>query len=360
MYSYFIPVFAQSFGASYLDLGLIGSAWALTTAITPMLAGHVADKINRAWMFSLSLIINAFATLSLIFARSVTDIVIFRMIGGIGLGGFWLTAEILVTDLAPVGERVKEMGKYGIALALGALVGPLVGGLVIEFLGYVDLFMASFLVIGASLALAGIWIVPRYGRNGTPSQSHSGNISAIRGLLPWYMMLLCYGAVWGVITSIFPGYANSVGISAALIGILFSAFGLTRIFSFATAHRYMKFGERRALLFISLMIFAGLLTLAALPSFLGFLAGIMLIGAGVGVVFPISINLISRHFPVQRAGVAIGSYETAVNWGETLGPYLAGVIASGTNVAASFLIMSVFGLLMATFAANGRTYQPSV
>ena len=170
-------------------------------------------------------------------------------------------------------------------------------------------------------------------------------------------MLLCYGVVWGVITSIFPGYANSVGISAAFIGFLLSIFALARIFSYATAHWYLRFGERRTLVFISLMIFAGLFTLAVLPSFLGFLVGMMLIGGGVGVFFPIAISLISRHFPVERAGIAVGSYETAVNWGETLGPYLGGLLAAGTNVGSSFLMISVFGLLMAIFALNGRTYQ---
>jgi MFS family permease len=148
-----------------------------------------------------------------------------------------------------------------------------------------------------------------------------------------------------------------VGISAAFIGILLSAFGLTRIFSYATAHRYLIFGERRVLLSISSMIFVGLLILGVLPNFLGFLLGMILIGGGVGVVFPITISLISRRFPVERAGVAIGSYETAVNWGETLGPYLAGVLASGTSIESSFLIMSVFGVLMALFAANPRTYN---
>lgn len=358
MYSYFIPVFAQSFGATFLDLGLIGAVCALATAITPMLAGHLADRANRAWMFSISLIINAFATFTLIFAHSVFEIMILRLVGGVGMGAFWLTAEIMVTELAPVDQRVKGMARYSIALALGALIGPLVGGLVIEEVGFVDLFIVSLVVIGVSLAQTAMWVIPGYRkRESSPSQVYSGNLPAFRRLFPWYMMLLCYGAVWGLITAIFPGYANSVGISAVFIGILFSAFGVTRIFSYATAHRYLKFGERRALLSISLMIFAGILTLAVLPHFLAFLVGMMLIGGGVGVVFPITISLISRHFPVEKMGIAIGSYETAVNWGETVGPYLAGFLASVTSIGSSFLIMSVFGVLMALFALKGRTYQ---
>jgi MFS family permease len=85
------------------------------------------------------------------------------------------------------------------------------------------------------------------------------------------------------------------------------------------------------------------------------LLGIMLIGGGTGVIFPITISLISRQFPEDSAGAGIGSYETSMNIGQTGGPYLAGVLASLTSIRYSFLAMSIFGGLMALFAANGRT-----
>lgn len=48
LYVYFIPVFAQTFGATFLDLGFIGSAYAVTYAITPIVIGYLADRLNRA------------------------------------------------------------------------------------------------------------------------------------------------------------------------------------------------------------------------------------------------------------------------------------------------------------------------
>ena len=84
-----------------------------------MFAGHLADRLNRAWIFSFSLAINGLATFMLIFSRSVSDIVILQFVGGIGLGAFWPTAETIVTDLTPIDKRVREMGRYGIALVLG-------------------------------------------------------------------------------------------------------------------------------------------------------------------------------------------------------------------------------------------------
>ena len=171
------------------------------------------------------------------------------------------------------------------------------------------------------------------------------------------MMLLSYGVVWGLVISIFPGYASSIGLSAAFIGFLFAVFGVARVFSNASVHRYLKYGERRILFLTSLLIFAGVITLAVLPGFDAFLVGMILIGGSFGVVFPIMISFVSRYYPNERVGAAVGSYETIVNSGVTVGPYLAGVLISLTNVGSSFLIMSLFGLLMALFVAMGGTHS---
>lgn len=114
------------------------------------------------------------------------------------------------------------------------------------------------------------------------------------------------------------------------------------------------------LVLVSLMIFSGILILAGFPHFVTFLIGIMLIGAGVGVVFPIVTSLISYQFPDEKRGVAMGSYETAVSSGETVGPYIAGVLASLMSITSSLMLMSVFAALMIVFTVSGRTHRTDV
>jgi MFS family permease len=269
---------------------------------------------------------------------------------------FWMIAEIMVTDLSPTEARVREMGRYGIALVLGVLIGPLLGGLVIESFGYVNLFIISTVIVGVSTVQAIVWLVPGHTATKTlPSKSFSGYMRIVKQLWPLYMMIVCYGIIWGLITTIFPGYANSIGISAVLIGFLFSAFSVARIFSYATAHRYSRFGEMRTLFFVSLVIFVGVLTISIFPTFVTLLVGIILIGAGVGVVFPVTIDVVSRNFPGERASAAVASYETVINMGETVGPYVFGMLTVITTIGRSFLLMSTFGIFMALFAVKGTT-----
>ena len=354
MYVYFVPVFAQTFGASFFDLGIIGSSVALTSALTPIFVGYLADKVNRAWLFSLALVINAFATFVLIFSRSVVDIVFLRLMGGLGLGFYYVTVEVLVTDLAPLDKRVKGMAWYSAATTAGLLLGAVVGGVIIQEMGFVELFILSSIVIALGLIQA-IWITPGYTRREQGAFDFSGSVRTIRRLLPWYMMIASYGIVFSVITSIFPGYANSVGVSASLIGFLFAAFGVTRIFVYMASERYVKLGERRALFIASLFIAIGFLGLGISQSFVWFLGAIILFGGCSGMVFPITISLISRHFPDEKLGAAVGSYETSVSIGQAVGPFLAGTIASLANAQFSLLLMAIFGLLMAAFTVTGQT-----
>jgi len=159
---YFIPVFAHSFGATYMDLAIIGTVWALAATITPFLIGYLAGRMKRVWVYVLSLSLNAFATLFLVLSRSVVDIMVLRFFAGVGMEAFWVIAEIMVTDLSSTEARVKEMGRYGIALVLGVLIGPLIGGLVTESLGYLNLFIISAVVIGVSTVQALVWLVSDY------------------------------------------------------------------------------------------------------------------------------------------------------------------------------------------------------
>jgi DHA1 family multidrug resistance protein-like MFS transporter/DHA1 family quinolone resistance protein-like MFS transporter len=355
-YTYFIPVFAQTFGATFLDLGFIGSATAVTYAVTPMLAGYLADRFNRVWLFRGALVFNALATISLVFSNSVQDVLVLRLAAGFGLGFFWPISEVLVADLATVDKRVAEMGWYSVAWGSGYLIGPSIGGFVAQRFGYIQLFAISAILIAIALVTNLLTVLPE-GRHDPEVLDGSSKISStIRNLLPWYMMLLCYAMVFGVIVAIFPGYANTVGVSPELIGLLFTLFGITRVLVFAMSGRYSRFSEKKALGLTSGVLALGSLIIAAFPSFAGFSAALMMMGGAIGVIFPTTISLISRHFPNYRTGAAIGSYEATFGVGFALGPLLAGTVAALTGIFTTFLMTASFGVMMLFFTYTGHTY----
>jgi DHA1 family multidrug resistance protein-like MFS transporter/DHA1 family quinolone resistance protein-like MFS transporter len=355
MYLYFVPLFAQKFGATFLQLGFIGTASALTYVVATVIVGHFADRVSHMWLYALALLMNAVATVILIFSHSVSDIIMLRAFGGVGLSFLWPTAEVLVIDLGSEKNRVKEMGTYSVVWGIGFLIGPAVGGAIIPTFGFTNLFLLSSILILIGFIQAVIGIIPhakpRESTSGiVPNFIFSGLESSARKLWSWYFLIALYAMIFAVVTTIFPGYANSVGVTAELIGILFTVFGVSRIAIFATIQHYVRLGEARVLTLVSLAISGAILVIAILPQFFVFLPALIILGASFAVIFPISITMISRSFTTERSGIAIGSYESVYGLGSALGPVFAGAIAAISTVSESFLAVAVLGLLMAAMA----------
>lgn len=355
MYSVFVPLFAQKLGASFLQLGFIGTAAAVTYVLTPILAGHSADRVSHVWIYEISLVLNIAATAALFFARTVTDIILLRAFGGVALAFLWPTSEVLVVDLHSEQGLVKEMGTFSVVWGSGYLIGPAIGGFVIPALGYPVLFeLSSFLMlIGFVQALLGV--VRRYNtEQAHPSLQLPSGFRDVREsiskLWPWYTMIVLYGVVSNVVLTIFPGYVSSVGVGVELVGILFATFGVARVVIFATIQYYARLGEAKVLTSVSVAIGCGVLMVALFPGFFVFLVALIIFGIGFAMIFPISITLISRGFPKGRPGVAVGSYESVFGLGSAIGPILAGTLASVLSVKDSFLSLAVVGFLMGAIA----------
>ncbi len=84
----------------------------------------------------------------------------------------------------------------------------------------------------------------------------------------------------------------------------------------------------------------------------------LVLGASLGVIFPLSISVISRHFPHEKLGVAVGSYETTFGIGFAVGPFMAGTVAAMAGISWSFLLTSFLAVLMLSFVVLAPVASP--
>jgi MFS family permease len=358
LYLYFVPIFAQSLGATFLDLGYIGTAGALTYAVAPFFVGQLADRISRRVLYAVAVLINLTATFSLTFCRSVSDVIMIRSFAGLGLAFFWPTTETLVLDLTRREERVREMGRYSISWGSAFLIGPFLGGIIVQNFGFFTLFMISCALSFSSLAVI-LLISPKQSlmeRNEATTKVKE-QFRIAKKLLPWYGLLVCYGLIFSVVSSIFPGYANSIGVSAVLVGVLFTAFNLARVATNATSGHYLHIGERKALGLASFLLVVACILIVLFPTFSVFLVAIPLMGGCFALLFPVSIGLISRHFSESQLGAAVGFYESTYGIGAVIGPILAGTLATILDVRLGFVSAAFAGVLMMIISARAKTYK---
>ena len=117
----------DAFGQVALFGGLLGSIYSLLQFIMAPIWGAISDRSGRRSTLILTLAGTLFSHVLWIFAGSLGLLIVARVIGGIMAGNI-STAAAVVADTTTPEDRAKGMGIIGMAIGLGFILGPAIGG----------------------------------------------------------------------------------------------------------------------------------------------------------------------------------------------------------------------------------------
>lgn len=113
---------------AFSSLSWIVTAYLITTTMTVPIAGKLSDLFGRRTILLIGVAIFVAASLMSGLSASVTDLVIWRAVQGIGGGIITANAFTIVGDLFAARERGRWQGLIGAVFGLASVVGPLLGG----------------------------------------------------------------------------------------------------------------------------------------------------------------------------------------------------------------------------------------
>lgn len=145
------PPEAGGLGLSNLQGGLLATAFLLGYFVTSPLFGARADKHRRVGLIAAGVIMWSAATVATGFARSFTEIMIARVIVGIGEASYATLAPTIIDDITPVDRKSRTLAVFYLAMPVGSALGYLIGGFVDARWGW---RMAFFVAGGPGVALA--------------------------------------------------------------------------------------------------------------------------------------------------------------------------------------------------------------
>ncbi len=131
------------------------AAFLLTQTATTVVFGKLSDLRGRKVVMLSGIAIFLIGSLLCGFAWSMPSLIVFRLLQGVGAGAVQPTAMTIVGDLYSVHERGKIQGWLASVWALSAVLGPLVGSLIIQRWSWAWIFWMN-LPIGVA-ASAGFW-----------------------------------------------------------------------------------------------------------------------------------------------------------------------------------------------------------
>ena len=149
-----MPAIAGELGG-FSRYSWIFSAYLLMSTVTVLIYGKLADLFGRKPVFFIGLSIFLFGSILCGFATSMEQLIVYRLIQGLGAGAVMPIATTIVGDIYSTEERAKIQGYLSSVWGISAVSGPVIGGLIVQYWDWKYVFWVN--VPLGLLAMAGIF-----------------------------------------------------------------------------------------------------------------------------------------------------------------------------------------------------------
>lgn len=156
-----LPSMARSLGESPLHMHMVIVSYVLTVAIMLPASGWLADRVGVRNVFFCAIVI--FTAGSLLCARAVTldGLIAARVVQGLGGAMMVPVGRLTVMKIVPRSQYMAAMTFVTLPGQIGPLLGPALGGLLVEYASWHWIFLIN-LPVGILGAIATLWLMPNY------------------------------------------------------------------------------------------------------------------------------------------------------------------------------------------------------
>ncbi len=359
-----LPFYAERYGATPLQVGVLVSAFALAAMASAPLWGRLADRRGRRPALLLGLIVSAAGYLLFGVAQSLELLLVGRLVQGAG-GGTVPVVFAYIADSVTGERRAEGIGWVTAVTSSAAMIGPAVGSLAARLHpAGAGAVAAAFSLAAAAFALA--WLPEsRPGRAGGEAEKTRYSILgavgrvAVQPLRPLNLLIWIYAAgqigMAGMTAIIGLYLGRRFGVDESNIGLFFFYLGglsiAFRVLVLGWAVR--RYGELNVLRVGAVSFGVGLV---AIP----FATGIWMLGAavffvplGTSLLFPCTTSQVSKRAPGSDVvGQVLGVQQAYGNASKIAAPLVATWMFQALSPEAPFVAIGVVLIVAAAMSAR--------
>jgi MFS family permease len=353
-----IPIFLRELGASIQQLGLFFTISLIFPLSLRIFGGWISDTIGRlrALVLGSTAGMLGFAVYTL--APSWQTAILAPAFLAATSALIFPSYQAYIADETTDDVRGRVFGLSGAAINVAWIIGPLVGGLIAQYLGYRWMFaLATLTYAVATLIFLGLFRTHPEESLGETRKLTSAGMR--RSFSEMFILILAGGLVtWILIVDgvrdvafkmsfdLMPIYLSEIGgISKQGVGLLEGIFGVALAVTAIPAGWLVdKTSERLGITLALVTMILSRFTFALASAFWGFAFSWILLGIGGGLIDPAASSLIAKGVPKRVRGMAYGLVATSLGIISLPAPWIGSQLWKWISPQAPFFLTVFLGL----------------
>jgi len=138
-----LPTMARELGTTMAGIEWVVTSYLITICALILLFGRFGDVIGKSRVFRFGIAVFTIGSLLCGLSNTLVMLIISRIIQAIGAAAAMATNQGIITETFPPSERGRALGLTGTAVALGTMVGPTLGGLIVSVAPWEFIFLIN-------------------------------------------------------------------------------------------------------------------------------------------------------------------------------------------------------------------------
>jgi predicted MFS family arabinose efflux permease len=329
------PDVRREYGFSLASVGLLSTVFTLGMAVAGVPAGVLLARFSRKAVLQTGIALFSAGTALTVASRGFADMLAYRTITGIG-EAMQLTVLLAIAANHFSSYRAAALGAVNCSFAVGAIVGPILGGALLSTYGKWQVPMVVFGVLGfVAMAAIAAGVDPSSTERDGAAVKHENDVGAAtlvnRNTILLTVMSLLGGLVIYGYLGLYPTFLReALGYSPATAGSVMGLYGLGALMSIGGGWIGDR-GSPQLVLGATFVVAAMLGYLLFNGSAAYYWQAILSFAWGVVVSGIVYVNLAGYHVKAVRrdlAGRASGLFVTSLYLSAAVAGYLMGAIAN--------------------------------
>ncbi len=319
-----LPILTRVFKAELTTIMWVSLIFTVVGTSLMLVLGRIGDYFGRKLIYTLGMLIFTLGMTGCSIAQSVGQLIAFRALQAAGGAMTIVCGQAVITEAFPPNERGKSLGLFGVAISIGFIAGPVLGGFLLKWLDWRSIFYTRIPVGLIAFFMALVLLKKDSKRIEKIELDIIGALTSSAGLF-------CF--VFGM------SQIAKFGIKSPMV-YLFMCIGVLSLFIFTLIERNAKDPIVDLTIFknrtFSYAIYSLFLTFIAMPFFFLIVPFYLMQGVGLS---PSTTGLLFAVISIATiAGSPISGWLS-----DRFGPHWFSSLGVGT-IAAAFLLMRGFDL----------------